>query len=150
MIFGLYLSIDGRYDAAFAAIVAEFAQVDALPGTEIQFPVRDGNGQAHSEQRAFGMGRHIVPAFHDMFIIRLVFLDDVVHDLVQVGAHIRIGILVDGQCAGSVLDKQVEQSGLWQWLGQMFHYFTGNQVATSPLGGQMKGGLLYHGSTGYR
>ena len=90
------------------------------------------------------MGRHIVGSFHGMVVVDFVFLDQMVHDLVEVGPHIRIRILVDGECAGGVLHKQVEQSRLGQGLGQMLHHLAGNEVAASPLGGQMECGLMYH------
>ena len=90
------------------------------------------------------MGGHIVGSFHGMVVVDFVFLDQMVHDLVEVGPYIRVGILVDGECAGGMLHKQMEQSRLGQGLGQMLHYLAGNEVAPSPFGRQMECGLMYH------
>ena len=62
----------------------------------------------------------------------------------QVGPHVGVGILVDAEGTRSVLHEQVEQSGLWQRLGQVFHDFARNQVAAPAPGRQVERGLLYH------
>ena len=39
-----------------ASVVAELAEVDALPRTKIQPAIGDGDGEAHTEEGALGMG----------------------------------------------------------------------------------------------
>ena len=45
------------------------------------------------------MGRHIVQALHGVEVVRLALRHYVVEDLVEVMAHVRIGVLVDGEAA---------------------------------------------------
>ena len=90
-------SIDGSHDAAVAAVVAELAEVDALPGAEGEAAVGDGDGEAHAEERALGMGGHVVGTLHGVVIVGLSLPHEAVHDLAEVGAHVGIGILVDGE-----------------------------------------------------
>ena len=43
-----------------AAIIAELAQVDALPCAEVKTSAGDRYGQGDAEERALGMGWHII------------------------------------------------------------------------------------------
>ena len=95
-IFRESLSIDGRHDAAVATVVAKLAEVDALPGAEVEAATGDGDGEAHSEERAFGVGGHVIGALHGVIIEGLVLPHKAVHNLVHVGAHIGVSILIDG------------------------------------------------------
>lgn len=69
------------------------------------------------------MGRHIVQAFHRMVVIRFVFLDQTIHNLIQIGTHIGIGIFVNGECTGDVLNKEMEKPSFGQRTGQMAQHF---------------------------
>ena len=91
--------INSSHNTTFTPIITELTKIDALPCSQIQAAIRNGNGEAYSKKGAFGMSRHIVQAFHGMVIIRFVFFDQVVHDLIQIGTHIGIGIFVDRKCA---------------------------------------------------
>ena len=93
------LLVDGGYNAAATTIVAKFAEVDALPCTEIKVSVSDGDGEAHAEEGTFGVGGHIVVSLHGVVIVGLAFPYEMVHNLTEVGAHVGVGIFVDGQCA---------------------------------------------------
>ena len=68
-------------DAARATVVAELAEVDALPCAEVETAVGDGYGDAHAEEAALGMGRHVVRSFKDVVVVWLVFLHEVVEYL---------------------------------------------------------------------
>ena len=136
--------INCRNQFARSAIVAKFAEVDALPSAEIEAPFRNGNCQTHSEERGFGMRGHIVKTFHRMVVIGFAFPHEMVHNLAHIRAHIRVGILVDRECARSVLHKEVEQSHLGQRMGQMLHHLTRNKVASTALGRKLKGTLRNH------
>ena len=95
--FHISLFIHRCYDAAVAAVVAKFAEVDALPCAEIETTIGDGDRQAHPEERALGMSGHIVGTLHRVVIVGLVLPYEAVHNLVEVAPHIRVGILVDGK-----------------------------------------------------
>ena len=43
-----------------------------------------------------------------------------------------------------MLYEEVEQSRLWQRLGEMLQHLACNEVAASTRGGEGEGGLLYH------
>ena len=94
--FHIPLFIHRRYDAAAATVVAEFAEVDALPGAEVEAATGDGYGEAHTEERAFGMGGHVVGTLHGVVIVGLILSHEAVHNLTEVSAHIGVGILIDG------------------------------------------------------
>lgn len=101
---------NGCHDAARRRGVAELTKVDALPCAEIQSAVGDGNGERNSGQSRFSVCRHVVETFQRVFVKRLSFRHDVVEDSVKVGAHVGVGVFVDGQSATGVLYKQMEQS----------------------------------------
>ena len=52
MLFSLdsILFIDCRYDLAGAAVLSEFAEVDALPGAKVEFGVGDRDCEADAEE----------------------------------------------------------------------------------------------------
>ena len=53
---------DGDNYFAGAAIVAEFAEVNALPSAEIQAAIGDGDSERGADKCGFGVDRHIVIA----------------------------------------------------------------------------------------
>lgn len=109
MIAGVFLrflfSHHGSHDAPAAAIVAEFAEVDALPRAESKMMCRDWNRNAHTEKRRLGMGRHIVEPLKRMLVIWLTLTHKAIHDARHVATHVGVGILIDCKRAGSVLHK---------------------------------------------
>lgn len=115
-----------------------------MPGAEREASGGDGNGEAHAEERTFGMRWHVVESFHRVVVIGFALAYEAVHDFAHVCAHIGVGILVDGECARGVLHKEVEQSCLWQRLRQMLHNFARDEVAPAALGRELKGGLCNH------
>lgn len=136
--------INCRYHFARSAIVAKFAEVDALPSAEREAPIRNGDGETHAEERGFGMRGHVVKTFHRVVVIRFAFTHEMVHNFAHIRAHIRVGILVDRECARGVLHKEVEHSHLGQRMGQMLHHLTRNEVASTALGRELKGTLRNH------
>ena len=116
-----------------ASVVAELAEIDALPGAKVQPSARDGYGDADAAERALGMGGHIVGTLQHMVIVGFVLLDHPVENLFQVRPHIRVGILIDAQGATGVLDEEMQQPRLWQ-RGQMSHHFGGDEMESSALG----------------
>lgn len=109
MIAGVFLrflfSHHGSHDAPAAAIVAEFAEVDALPRAESKMMCGDWNRYAHTEKRRLGMGWHIVKPLKRMLVIWLTLTHKAIHDARHVATHVGVGIFVDCKRAGSVLHK---------------------------------------------
>ena len=132
------LSVDGGDNPARPAIIAELAEIDALPGAEIQASVGYGYGQAHAEQRTLGVGRHVVGPFEHVVIIRLILPYDMVHDLLHVGTHVGVGILVDAEGAGRVFDEEMKQPRLRQRTWKVRQYLLGDEVASPAFGGERK------------
>ena len=58
--FPFLFSYNCYYQLSGAAIVAELAEVDALPSAEVQSAISDGDGDTDTAQRRFGVSRHIV------------------------------------------------------------------------------------------
>ena len=56
----LRLGIDGEDNGAGASVVAEFAEVDALPCAEVQASVSYGDSEGNIGEGGFGMSGHIV------------------------------------------------------------------------------------------
>lgn len=49
-----------------ASVVAELAEVDALPRTKIQPAIGDGDGEAHTEEGTLGMGWHVLNLYFNL------------------------------------------------------------------------------------
>lgn len=79
-----------------------FAEVDALPGSEMQASISQGYGQALSEQRGLQMCRHIVRPFVGVLVVGSVFGSEPVEMLFEIRTNIGAGILVEGQRGGGV------------------------------------------------
>ena len=90
------------------------------------------------------MGGHVVGTLHGVVIVGLILSHEAVHDLAEIGAHIGVGILVDAESTRGVLHEEVEQACLWQRVGEMFQHLASNEVASSALGREAEGDLLYH------
>ena len=123
----LLFSYDGGYYLSSFPSVAKLAEVDALPDAHVQPVVGDGDGQACSRQRALGMGGHVVVALACMLVVRFPFLDQAVEDGFQIGLYVGVGVLVQAQSGGGMLDEEVEQSHGRKWR-QLRHNFVGHEV----------------------
>ena len=97
-----------------ASVVAELAEIDALPGAKVEPSVSDGNVDAHTGNDALRMGGHIVRAFKDMSIVRHIFRYKPIVNSLHVTPHVRIPVLAYAQRATRMLHKEIEQSRLWQ------------------------------------
>lgn len=78
-----------------SGLIAVFAQVDALPYPEGQRPVAHWDGNASAQHGGLDVSGHVVGAF-DGVDKRLVLGDHAVEAGFEVGADVRIGVLVDG------------------------------------------------------
>lgn len=74
----LYLFIYSSHNPPRPTIVSELAEIDALPRTEVEPSVGDGDAEADAKERTLGMGRHVVGTLQHMVVVRLVLPDDVV------------------------------------------------------------------------
>ena len=92
-------------------MIAELAEIDALPDTYVQTPIGDGDGEAGSAEGCLGMGGHIVIAFACMLVIRFPFLYEAVEDGFHICLYVRVCILVDGEACACMLDEQMQDSG---------------------------------------
>lgn len=114
-------------------MIAELAEVDALPCAQVKMAARYGDVDADTADGALGVCRHVVGSFEGVHIIGGVLGNQPIEDVGKVGSHIGIGILVDGQGAAGVLHKEVQHSRLRE-LGQLSADFCGHKV-TSPAFG---------------
>ena len=67
-----------------------------MPHAQVQFSVGYGYRYGRSGERAFGVGRHVVRAFERVVVVRLVFWDKAVENLLHVGPDVGVGVLVYG------------------------------------------------------
>ena len=126
-----------------ATVVAELAEIDALPGAKVEPSVGDGNVDAHTGNDALGMCGHVVRTFEDMSIVRHILRYEPVVNSFHVTPHVRIPVLTNAQRTTRMLHKEIEQSRLWQ-LWQMTKHFICYQMEAAGPRLQLKFYLLYH------
>ena len=80
---------------AAAAVVAVFAQVDALPGADVQASIGDGDRQAVSEQAAFQVRGHVVATFIRMAVVRFILRHQAIKETLEILPHRGVGILIN-------------------------------------------------------
>ena len=98
-------------------MIAELAEVDALPCAQVKMAARDGDVDADTADGALGVCRHVVGSFEGVHIIGGVLRNQPIEDVGKVGSHIGICILIDGQGTTGMLHKEVQHSRLrelWQ------------------------------------
>ena len=88
-------------------MIAELAEVDALPCSQVKMAARDGDVDADAANSTLGVCRHVVGSFEGVHIIGGVLGNQPIEDIGKVGSDIRIGILVDGEGAAGVFHKEV-------------------------------------------
>lgn len=97
-----------------SSIVAVFAKVNALPCTEIESSVGDGNRDADTAESGLGVCRHVVRTFESVLVVWTVFRHEAVEDGLHVEPYVGITVLVDGQSAAGVLAEDIDEPGLRQ------------------------------------
>ena len=144
-----------------------FTKVDALPGAEVQAAIGDGDGDANTAQRGFGMGWHIISTLQRMFVLRTVltlsnsyslgrvdasitllslvrhFRHETVENRFHIHTNIRVAILVDAQSATGVLREDVHDARLRQFR-QLAQYLARHQMEAATFRLQGYFYLLYH------
>ena len=98
-----------RIDRPRPTAVAVLAQVDPLPGPEREPAPRHRQRQRRPEQRGLDVRRHVVGALQRVGPVRSVLRNRGVEVGLEVAAHVRRGVLVQGQRGRGVLDQQVQQ-----------------------------------------
>ena len=126
-----------------ASVVAELAKIYALPRAKVEPSVSDRNVDAHARNDALGMCGHIVRAFKNMTVVRLIFRHEPVVNSLHVSSHVRVPVLAYAQRASRMLHKEIEQSRLWQ-LRQVPEHLIRYQMEATGLRLQLKCYLLYH------
>ena len=105
---------DGGDELPLSAVVAVFAEIDSLPGAEVEVAFGDGDGDAHAAQDGLGVGGHVVGAFEGVLIAGQVFGHEAIEDGLHIDSHIGVTVLVDGKSATGVFGEEVEDACLRQ------------------------------------
>jgi hypothetical protein len=112
------------------------AEINSLPGPEVQTAIGNRNRKAVSEYRSFDVGRHIVGPFASVNE-RRIFRAQLVGSSFHINANVRISIFVDRQTRRGVLDEDVHQAGTYLaqlWAGG--DNISRNQMKAPFFGGQ--------------
>ena len=96
-----------------ATVVAELAEIDALPSAKVEPSIGDRDIDAHTRNDALGMCWHIVTSLKCMLVVGCILWNKSVINTFQIFTHRWIPILTNAQCATRVLHKEIEQSRLW-------------------------------------
>lgn len=88
-----YSSNDRCHHLPCSAVVAELTEIDALPCSEVQSPVSDGDVNAHSRNDALRMSWHVVRTFKDVPVVVHVFRYEPIVNRLHVSSHIRVPVL---------------------------------------------------------
>ena len=78
-----------------ATIVAELAEVYALPSSNVEPSIGDGDIDAHTRNDALGVCGHIVRAFENMSIVRHILRYEPVVNSFHVTPHVRIPVFTN-------------------------------------------------------
>ncbi len=126
-----------------SAVVAEFAQINSLPGAKIKLVVGDRNGDRRTNNCSLDVSRHIVSALGVMSVVGVALWNQLVEDIFEVGAHRRVSIFVDCKRRRCVLNHQVQKPALWQFW-HILDNGAGYQVVAALIVGQCDLKLCYH------
>ena len=83
------------------------------------------------------MRGHIVRPFQGMFIVRRVLRHHHIQVPLKITAHIRVGVFINGQRGGGMLNKQMQQTNLQiRQLREASQHLIGHKMATPGHGRQ--------------
>ena len=88
-----------------------FEKIDSLPCAQRKPSIHDRNGEVGLGERRADVRRHVVGTFHGVPIIRMMLRSEPFEEVAQIGDHIRIGVLLNGERGGCVLAEQRQQPG---------------------------------------
>jgi hypothetical protein len=123
-----------------------FPQVDALPRTEREAPVREWNRKLHSGQRRADVGRHVIGALVAMLEERVAIGYKAGEETLEISAHVGIDILLHDEARGRVAKKKRQQTAFHAGLGCPIGDWTSDldQAATGGVEAQRSVGLAKH------
>ena len=106
------LALDSSHKLPRVLARPKLAVVDSLPRARVQPAIRDRDTDTRTHQTALDMSRHIIQSLVVVLVEHalLVLWRKAVQRVSHVGAHGGIGILVEGEAAGSVLDEEVHDA----------------------------------------
>lgn len=117
----------------------ELAIVNPLPRTRVQPSVRNRHTNTRSHQTALDVSRHIIqslvvmPVQHALLILRRKTVQRISHIL----THSRVGVLVERETAGGMLDEEVHHADFEVLdLRDLACDFVGDEVAAAGFGGE--------------
>ena len=118
--FATFLWTNMRHDAANMSAIAVLEEIDTLPAAERRARIRDGNRQRDSGERSLDVRGHV---FGTLGIVRdpahrrrIGRRDQSAKELFQIPAHGRVGILLNAQRTGRMLNEQRQQPFLHRAL----------------------------------
>ena len=88
-----YSSNDRSHHLPCSAVVAELTEIDALPCSEVQSPVSNGNVDAHARNDALSVSWHIIGPLKDVSVVRNILRHKPVVNRLHVSSHIWIPVL---------------------------------------------------------
>lgn len=129
-----------------ASMSKDVCKVDALPGAQRRPAVGDRQAQAAAQQAALDVRRQIVAAFEGVPVVRLVLAHRAVEPGLEVAAHRGVGVLVEGQRGGGVLDEHMHQPDPDLADGRTVgEDLVGDQMKAAAAGFELEAVLVPHG-----
>ena len=92
-------------------MMAVFPEIDTLPGAEYEFSVFERNAEIYGGQCGADVCRHVIFAFGGVLEDRIAIGTYAREKPFQVAAHFRIGILLNQQRRGCVLQMESGDAG---------------------------------------
>ncbi len=96
----------GEENFALMGVGAVLPQVDALPGSELEAGVADGDGEADEGEGHADVGGHIVGSFVAVEEGAIAIGDESAEEGFEVFAHGGVGVFVDEEGGAGVLDEE--------------------------------------------
>src|SRR5690606_6739582 len=93
-----------------ASMIPVFTKVNPLPGAQCQLAVGDRNGERRADDHALYMGGGVVRPFEGVLVVIGVLRHHDIEVPFQITAYVRIGVFIDRQGSGGVLNEQVQQA----------------------------------------
>ena len=118
---------------------SELAVINSLPRTRVQPSIRNRHTNTSAHQTALNVRGHIVQTFIVVPVHRAlrVLWRNAVQRISHILAHSRIGVLVQAERAGGVLDEEVHDTDFEVFeLGELASDFVGDEVAAARFGGE--------------
>ena len=94
-----------------------FEEIDALPGAEGELPAIDGDAEVDAGEDGANVGGHVVRPLKGVTELARVFGNEAFEKVFDVGDHIRVVVLLDGERSGGVAAEESEQCGCARVIG---------------------------------